>query len=64
MELNIANHGTKKDLIIDQQREKYNGKTSDKTLIKPIQESMMVNTAPIKISTRDKKKEVKEVELT
>ena len=49
--LSIANHGVKKDLIVDQQREKHNGKISDKNSIKPIQESMMVNTTPIKIST-------------
>ena len=55
MELNIANHGIKKDLIIDQKRERYDRKTSDKTLMKPTQESMMVNTTPIKISVRDKK---------
>ena len=64
MKLSIANHGTKKDLIIDWQRERHDGKTSDKTSTKPIQESMMVNTTPIKISTRDKKKYVKKVGLT
>ena len=36
MELSIANHGTKKDLIINQQRERHDGKTSDKTSIKHI----------------------------
>ena len=56
MEISIANHGVKKDLIIDQQKERHNGKTSDKNLIKLIQESMTVNTTPIKISVRDKKK--------
>ena len=61
MELSITNHGSKKDLTIDQQRERHNGKMSDKSLKKPIQESMMINTVPIKISTRDKKKEIKEV---
>ena len=30
MELNIANHGAKKDLIVDQQKERHNGKASDK----------------------------------
>ena len=64
MELSIANHGTKKDLIIDLQKERHDGKTSDKTLIKLIQKSMMVNMSPIKISARDKKKEVKEVRVT
>ena len=33
---------------------------SDKTSKKPILESMTINTTPIKISTRDKKNEVKE----
>ena len=61
MELSITNHGSKKDLTIDQQRERHNGKMSDKTLKKPIQESMTINTTPVKILTRDKKKEVKEV---
>ena len=36
MELNIANHGAKKDLIVDQQRERHNGKASDTNSIKPI----------------------------
>nr|CAN66878.1 hypothetical protein VITISV_028689 [Vitis vinifera] len=56
MELSIANHNAKKDLIIDRQRKRHNGKTSDKTSIKPIQESITVNTMSIKISTLDKKK--------
>ena len=64
MELSIANHGTKKDLIVDRQRERYNGEASNKTSIKPIQESMAINTTPIKISTRDKKKKVKKDEPT
>ncbi|KAJ9702813.1 hypothetical protein PVL29_004516 [Vitis rotundifolia] len=64
MELSIANHGAKKGLIVDQQRERHNGKTSDKNSIKPIQESMMVNTTHIKISTQNKKKEVKEARPT
>ena len=64
MELSIANHGTKKDLIVDRQKERHDGKTSDKTLIKLIQKLMMVNMSLIKISARDKKKEVKELELT
>ena len=64
MKLSIANHGTKKDLIVDRQKERHDGKTSDKTSIKPMQESIMVNTTLIKILVRDKKKEVKELELT
>ena len=64
MELNIANHGSKKELTIDRQRKRHYGKRSDKTLKKPIQELMMINTATVKILARDKKKEVKEAELT
>ena len=60
MKLSIANHGTKKDLIIDWQRERHDGKTSDKISIKPIQESMMINVT----LARDKKKKVKEVRPT
>ena len=60
MKLNIANHGSKKNLIVDRQRERHDGKMSDKTSKKPIQELMMINTTPVKISARDKKKEVKE----
>ena len=56
MELNIDNHGSKKDLTVDRQRERHDGKRSDKTSKKPIQESMMINTTPVKISTREKKK--------
>ena len=37
---------------------------SDKTSKKPIQESMTINITLVKISARDKKKEVKEVRLT
>ena len=64
MELSIANHGAKNDLIVDQQRERHNGKASDKNSIKPIKESMTVNMTFIKISMRDKNKEVKEARPT
>ena len=64
IELSIANHGAKKDIIVDRQKNRHDGKTSDKTSIKPIQELMMVNTTPIKILARDKKKKVKKVGLT
>ena len=60
MELSIANHGSKKILTIDQQKERHNEKKSDKTSKKPIKESMTINTTPVKISAKDKKKEVKE----
>ncbi|KAJ9693709.1 hypothetical protein PVL29_009590 [Vitis rotundifolia] len=59
MELSIANHGSKNDLTVDLPKERHDGKRSDKTLKKPIQESMTINMAPVKISARDKKKKVK-----
>ena len=59
--MELSNHGSKNDLIIDWKRERHDGKRSDKTSKKPIQESMTINMVPIKISTRDKKKEIKEV---
>ena len=40
MELNIANHDAKKDLIVDQQRKRHDGKNGDKTSKKLVQESM------------------------
>ena len=40
MELSITNHGVKKDVIIDQWKERNDGKNGDKTSKKPIQESM------------------------
>ena len=64
MELSIANHGSKKVLTIDQQKERHNEKKSDKTSKKPIKESMMINTTLVKISAKDKKKEVKEARPT
>ena len=56
MELHITNHGVKKYPIIDQRMERNDRKRSDKTSKKPAQESITVNTTPIKISTQDKKK--------
>ena len=64
MELNIAKHSVKKDLIVNRQKERHNGKTIDKNAIKSTQESMTVNTTPIKILARDKKKEVKKIGTT
>ena len=61
MELNIANHGSRTNLTIDQQKESHYGKKSDNTSKKPIQKSMTINTTPVKILASDKKKEVKEV---
>ena len=59
--MELSNHGSKNDLIIDWKRERHDGKRSDKTSKKPIQESMTINTTIVKISIRDKNKEVKEV---
>ena len=59
--MELSNHGSKNDLIIDRKRERHDGKRSDKTSKKPIQESMMINTTTVKISIRDKNKEVKKV---
>ena len=64
MELSIANHGAKKDLIIDQQKERHNGKASDKNSIKLIQESMTVMQLLSKSQREIKKKEIKEARLT
>ena len=59
MELNIANHGSKKDLTIDRKRERHDEKRSDKTSKKPIQDLMTIITTPIKILARNKNNEVK-----
>ena len=50
MELSIANHDAK-DRIVDQWKERYDGKKSDKTSKKPVQEPMTINTTLIKIAT-------------
>ena len=63
MELSIANHDAK-DRIVDQWKERYDGKKSDKTSKKPVQEPMTINTTLIKIATWDKKKKVKEARPT
>ena len=59
MKPSIANHGVKKNLIIDHQSERIHRKRSDNTLKIPIQELMTMNVTPIKSSTQDKKKEVR-----
>ena len=63
MELSIANHDAK-DRIVDQWKERYDGKKNDKTSKKPVQEPMTINTTLIKIATWDKKKKVKEARPT
>ena len=42
MKLSITNLGSKKDLIVDRKKERYDGKRSDKTSKKSIQESMKI----------------------
>ena len=65
MELKIAKHGANKDLIIDQWKKRDDGKKGNNTLKKPIEESMTLNTTPIKKkSTQDKKKKVRQTRPT
>jgi hypothetical protein len=59
MELSIASHKGKVEPIIDQRKDKVFGSKIDKPTKKPAKESMVISTPPVKISTRDKKKEVK-----
>ncbi|KAM2640222.1 hypothetical protein TB1_026637 [Malus domestica] len=51
MELSIAHHG-KKESISDYKTDKVVGPNVDKTVWKPIKETIMVNTTPVKVSTR------------
>ncbi|KAM1469383.1 hypothetical protein ACFX13_040787 [Malus domestica] len=53
MELSIAHHG-KKEPIADYKNDKVLGPKVDKAAWKPTKETMTVNTAPVKISTRGK----------
>ncbi|KAM2951141.1 hypothetical protein COP2_000683 [Malus domestica] len=53
MELSIAHHG-KKEPIADYKNDKVVGPKEEKTAWKPTKETMTVNTAPVKISTRGK----------
>ncbi|KAI5343265.1 hypothetical protein L3X38_011141 [Prunus dulcis] len=62
MELSIASHGGKHEPIMEQRKEKVLGQKTDKLVKKPTKEAMTINTVPVKISTRDKKKEVKRME--
>ncbi|KAI5317590.1 hypothetical protein L3X38_037297 [Prunus dulcis] len=62
MELSIASHGGKHEPVMEQTKEKVFGQKIDKPIKKPIKGAMTINTAPVKISTRDKKKEVKRIE--
>ena len=57
--MELSNHDSKNDLIIDRKRERHDEKRSDKTSKKPIQDLMTIITTPIKILARDKNNEVK-----
>ncbi|VVA37242.1 PREDICTED: retrotransposon, partial [Prunus dulcis] len=62
MELSIASHGGKHEPVMEQRKEKVFGQKTDKPVKKPTKEAMTINTVPVKISTRDKKKEVRRME--
>ncbi|KAI5312467.1 hypothetical protein L3X38_041640 [Prunus dulcis] len=62
MELSIASHGGKYEPVMKQRKEKVFGQKTDKPAKKPTKEAMTINTVPVKISTRDKKKEVRRME--
>ncbi|CAL8991155.1 unnamed protein product, partial [Prunus brigantina] len=62
MELSIASHGGKHEPVIEHKKEKVFGQKTDKPVKKPTKEAMTINTVPVKISTRDKKREVKRME--
>ncbi|KAM2668478.1 hypothetical protein EV2_020071 [Malus domestica] len=69
MELNIANHG-KNEPIIDFKKDKVFALKVEKTGKKPTKEGFAVNITPIKtsytsvkISSKNKAKEIKEVSL-
>ncbi|KAM0986394.1 hypothetical protein ACFX2I_013471 [Malus domestica] len=53
MELSIAHHG-KKEPITDYKNDKALGTKVEKAAWKSTKEAMMVNTAPVKLSTRGK----------
>ncbi|KAM0989641.1 hypothetical protein PS2_013228 [Malus domestica] len=53
MELSIAHHG-KKEPIADYKNDKALGTKVEKATWKSTKEAMMVNTAPVKLSTRGK----------
>ncbi|KAI5340153.1 hypothetical protein L3X38_019427 [Prunus dulcis] len=62
MELSIANHRGKHEPVMEQRKEKVFGQKTDKPVKKPNKEAMTIDTVLVKISTRDKKKEVKRME--
>ncbi|KAI5344079.1 hypothetical protein L3X38_011956 [Prunus dulcis] len=62
MELSIASHGGKHEPVMEQRKEKVFGQKTNKPVKKPTKEAMTINTVPVKISTQDKKKEVRRME--
>jgi len=61
MELSIASHGGKKEPAMEHRKDRVFGQKVEKPVKKPTKEAMTVNTASVKISTRDKKKEVRKM---
>ncbi|KAH7845011.1 hypothetical protein Vadar_034180 [Vaccinium darrowii] len=59
MEISIANHGGKNPPILEKLSDKRDVKKGDKFSKGTTKDSMMVTTAPVKITAKDKKGEVK-----
>ncbi|KAH7841973.1 hypothetical protein Vadar_000063 [Vaccinium darrowii] len=59
MEISIANHGGKNPPILEKPSDKRDVKKGDKFSKGTTKDSMMVTTAPVKITAKDKKREVK-----
>ncbi|KAH7861560.1 hypothetical protein Vadar_027729 [Vaccinium darrowii] len=59
MEISIANHGGKNPPILEKPSDKRDVKKGDKFSKGTTKDSMMVTTASVKITTKDKKREVK-----
>ncbi|CAL2238574.1 unnamed protein product [Prunus armeniaca] len=62
MELSIASHRGKHEPVMEHKKEKVFGQKTDKPIKKPTKEAMTINIVPVKISTQDKKREVKRIE--
>ncbi|KAI5313668.1 hypothetical protein L3X38_042844 [Prunus dulcis] len=62
MELSIASHRGKHEPVMEHKKEKVFGQKTDKPIKKPTKEAMKINNVPVKISTQDKKREVKRME--
>ncbi|KAH7847365.1 hypothetical protein Vadar_025265 [Vaccinium darrowii] len=59
MEISIANHGGKNPAILEKPSDKRDVKKGDKFSKGTTKDSMMITTAPVKITAKDKKREVK-----